>query len=239
MLADTHGNVSPPLRARLLRPAAPAEARGGAGPEPRRAIREGLCDAALALAREVGYVNAGTAEFLVDPVGGTFYFLEMNARIQVEHGVTELLCGVDLVCEQLRVAAGLPLSVVAGGRASPAAAPSSCASTPRTPSRTFMPSPGRDHPAGTRRRGPGVRVDAGVEAGRRVVPFYDSMVAKVMVWGTDREQALARARRALDELTVEGIKTTRDLQRSLLDWDEFTEGRATTESLESYLGAAA
>ena len=87
--------------------------------------------------------------------------------------------------------------------------------------------------------GPADRVDAGVEAGRKVVPFYDSMVAKVMVWGTDREQALARARRALDELTVEGIKTTRDLQRSLLDWDEFTEGRATTESLESYLGAAA
>ena len=86
--------------------------------------------------------------------------------------------------------------------------------------------------------GPGVRVDAGVEAGRKVVPFYDSMVAKVMVWGADREQALARARRALDELTVEGIKTTRDLQRSLLDWDEFAEGRATTESLESYLGAA-
>ena len=71
------------------------------------------------------------------------------------------------------------------------------------------------------------------------MPFYDSMVAKVMVWGADREQALARARRALDELTVEGIKTTRDLQRSLLDWDEFTEGRATTESLESYLGAVA
>ena len=87
--------------------------------------------------------------------------------------------------------------------------------------------------------GPGVRVDAGVETGRKVVPFYDSMVAKVMVWGADREQALARARRALDELTVEGIKTTRDLQRSLLDWDEFAEGRATTESLESYLGAAA
>ena len=78
-----------------------------------------------------------------------------------------------------------------------------------------------------------------MEVGRKVVPFYDSMVAKVMVWGMDRPQALARARRALDELTVEGIKTTRDLQRALLDWDELVEGAATTESLETYLGAAA
>jgi acetyl-CoA carboxylase, biotin carboxylase subunit len=161
----------------------------------------------------------------------------MNARIQVEHGVTEMLCGVDLVCEQLRVAAGLPLSVaqedvVARG----------CAIELRInaedPEQKFMPSPG-EITGWHAPSGPGVRVDAGVETGRKVVPYYDSMVAKVMVWGADREQALARARRALDELTVEGIKTTRDLQRSLLDWDEFVEGRATTESLESYLGAAA
>jgi acetyl-CoA carboxylase, biotin carboxylase subunit len=238
VLADTHGNVihlyerdcSVQRRKQKLIEEAPA-------PNLDASIREGLCDAALALAREVGYVNAGTAEFIVDPVGGTFHFLEMNARIQVEHGVTELLCGVDLVCEQLRVAAGLPLSVaqedvVARG----------CAIELRInaedPEQKFMPSPG-EITGWHAPSGPGVRVDAGVEAGRKVVPFYDSMVAKVMVWGTDREQALARARRALDELTVEGIKTTRDLQRSLLDWEEFTEGRATTESLESYLGAAA
>ena len=126
-------------------------------------IREGLCDAALALAREVGYVNAGTAEFIVDPVAGTFHFLEMNARIQVEHGVTELLCGVDLVCEQLRVAAGLPLSVaqedvVARG----------CSIELRInaedPEQKFMPSPG-EITGWHAPSGPGVRVDAGVEAG--------------------------------------------------------------------------
>jgi acetyl-CoA carboxylase biotin carboxylase subunit len=201
------------------------------------AIREGLCDAALRLAREVGYVNAGTAEFIVDPVAGSFHFLEMNARIQVEHGVTELLCGVDLVCEQIRVAAGLPLSF---GQED--VVPRGCAIELRInaedPEQRFMPSPG-EITGWHAPSGPGVRVDAGVEAGRTVVPYYDSMVAKVLVWGADREQALARARRALDELTIEGIKTTRDLQRSLLDWDEFAEGVATTESLESHLGAAA
>jgi acetyl-CoA carboxylase biotin carboxylase subunit len=201
------------------------------------AIREGLCDAALRLAREVGYVNAGTAEFIVDPVAGSFHFLEMNARIQVEHGVTELLCGIDLVCEQIRVAAGLPLSF-----AQEDVVPRGCAIELRInaedPEQRFMPSPG-EITGWHAPSGPGVRIDAGVEAGRKVVPYYDSMVAKVLVWGADREQALARARRALDELTVEGIKTTRDLQRSLLDWQEFAEGVATTESLESYLGAAA
>jgi len=201
------------------------------------AIREGLCDAALRLAREVGYVNAGTAEFIVDPVAGSFHFLEMNARIQVEHGVTELLCGIDLVCEQIRVAAGLPLSF-----AQEDVVPRGCAIELRInaedPEQRFMPSPG-EITGWHAPSGPGVRIDAGVEAGRKVVPYYDSMVAKVLVWGVDREQALARARRALDELTVEGIKTTRDLQRSLLDWEEFAEGVATTESLESYLGAAA
>jgi acetyl-CoA carboxylase biotin carboxylase subunit len=238
VLADTHGSAihlyerdcSVQRRKQKLIEEAPA-------PNLDPAIREGLCDSALRLAREVGYVNAGTAEFIVDPVAGTFHFLEMNARIQVEHGVTELLCGVDLVCEQLRVAAGLPLSlvqedVVARG----------CAIELRInaedPEQRFLPSPG-EITGWHAPSGPGVRVDAGVETGRKVVPFYDSMVAKVMVWGADREQALARARRALDELTVEGIKTTRDLQRSLLDWEELVEGVATTESLESYLAAAA
>jgi acetyl-CoA carboxylase biotin carboxylase subunit len=238
VLADTHGGAvhlyerdcSVQRRKQKLIEEAPA-------PNLDPAIRDGLCDAALRLAREVGYVNAGTAEFIVDPVAGTFHFLEMNARIQVEHGVTEMLCGVDLVCEQLRVAAGLPLSVTQED-----VVPRGCAIELRInaedPEQRFLPSPG-EITGWHAPSGPGVRVDAGVEVGRKVVPFYDSMVAKVMVWGADREQALARARRALDELTVEGIKTTRDLQRSLLDWDEFVDGAATTESLETYLGAAA
>ena len=238
VLADTHGGAvhlyerdcSVQRRKQKLIEEAPA-------PNLDPAIREGLCDAALRLAREVGYINAGTAEFIVDPVAGSFHFLEMNARIQVEHGVTELLCGIDLVCEQIRVAAGLPLSF-----AQEDVVPRGCAIELRInaedPEQRFMPSPG-EITGWHAPSGPGVRIDAGVEAGRTVVPYYDSMVAKVLVWGADREQALARARRALDELTVEGIKTTRDLQRSLLDWEEFAEGVATTESLESYLGAAA
>jgi acetyl-CoA carboxylase biotin carboxylase subunit len=238
ILADTHGNVihlrerecSIQRRKQKLIEEAPAP---NLDPE----LRRGLCESAVALAREVGYVGAGTAEFLVDTVEGSFHFIEMNARIQVEHGVTELLCGVDLVCEQLRVAAGLPLSlgqddVVARGSAI------EFRINAEDPEARFMPSPGPitgwHAPSG-----PGVRVDSGVEAGRAVVPYYDSMVAKVMVWGADRSQALARGRRALDELTVEGIKTTRDLQRSLLDWDELLDGTATTESLEEHLEATA
>ena len=193
MLADTHGNVihlyerdcSVQRRKQKLIEEAPA-------PNLDAALREGLCDAALR-ARPRGRLHQrGHGRVHRRPVGGTFHFLEMNARIQVEHGVTEMLCGVDLVCEQLRVAAGLPLSVaqedvVARG----------CAIELRInaedPEQRFMPSPG-EITGWHAPSGPGVRVDAGVETGRKVVPFYDSMVAKVMVWGADREQALARAR---------------------------------------------
>src|SRR3954452_12352343 len=180
------------------------------------AARERLCASAVAVAREVGYVNAGTVEFLVDVDRDAYYFIEVNARIQVEHGVTEMVTGIDLVAEQLRVAGGLPLSfrqedIRCEGTAL------EFRINAEDPTRNFLPSPGKiEHmllPGG-----PGVRVDTGVVAGCSVQPFYDSMVAKLLVHGRDRAQALARARRALDELEIEGVSPTQPLHRSLLDW---------------------
>ena len=200
-------------------------------------LRQDLCASAVALAREVGYRNAGTVEFLVDADAQAFYFLEVNARIQVEHGVTELVTGVDLVCEQLRMAAGEPLSFVQDDVRCEGSALEFRINA-EDPDNGFMPSPGRIESLRLP-GGPGVRVDAGVEAGSVVQPFYDSMVAKVLVWGRDREQALARSRRALDELAVEGVTTTRALHRRLLDWEGLVEGSAHTRSLEALLEGAA
>jgi acetyl-CoA carboxylase biotin carboxylase subunit len=196
-------------------------------------LREGLCTSAVALAREVGYVNAGTVEFLVDLEADAYYFIEVNARIQVEHGVTEMITGIDLVAEQLRVAAGLPLSFEQADVRRHGAALEFRINA-EDPNNNFMPSPGLV-PAMHLPAGPGVRVDTGIEAGGRVQPFYDSMVAKLMVWGRDREEALARARRALDELDLEGVTTTAALHRALLSWDGLVEGTAHTESLEGLL----
>jgi acetyl-CoA carboxylase, biotin carboxylase subunit len=235
VLADTHGTVvhlferecSIQRRKQKLIEEAPAPALA---PE----LRARLCDSAVALAREVGYVGAGTCEFLVDTEAGEVYFIEVNARIQVEHGVTELVTGVDLVAEQLRIAAGEPLSFAQEDVATRGVAIEFRVNA-EDPANGFMPSPGQItgwHVPD----GPGVRVDAGVEAGRAVVPYYDSMVAKVMVWGADRAQALARSRRALEELTVEGINTTAGLHRELLDWPGLTVPELDTEALERHLG---
>jgi acetyl-CoA carboxylase biotin carboxylase subunit len=202
------------------------------------AVRERLCVSAVAVAVEVGYVNAGTVEFLVDVDSEAYYFIEVNSRIQVEHGVTEMVTGIDLVAEQLRVAGGLPLSfrqedIRCEGTAL------EFRINAEDPTKNFLPSPGKiEHmqlPSG-----PGVRVDTGVTAGCSVQPFYDSMVAKLLVHGRDRAQTLARARRALDELEIEGVSTTQVLHRSLLDWPGLTEATAHTQSLEAFLekGAA-
>jgi acetyl-CoA carboxylase biotin carboxylase subunit len=197
------------------------------------AVRERLCRSAVAVAVEVGYVNAGTVEFLVDVDREAYYFIEVNSRIQVEHGVTEMVTGIDLVAEQLRVAGGLPLSfrqedIRCEGTAL------EFRINAEDPTKNFMPSPGKiEHmllPGG-----PGVRVDTGVMAGCSVQPFYDSMVAKLLVHGRDRAQTLARARRALDELEIEGVSTTQLLHRSLLDWPGLTEATAHTQSLEAFL----
>jgi acetyl-CoA carboxylase biotin carboxylase subunit len=204
------------------------------------AVRERLCASAVALAVEVGYINAGTVEFLVDVENDAYYFIEVNARIQVEHGVTEMVTGIDLVAEQLRVAGGLALSfrqedVHCRGTAL------EFRINAEDPAKDFLPSPGQiEHmllPGG-----PGVRVDTGVLAGCSVQPFYDSLVAKLLVHGRNRAQTLARARRAFDELEIEGVSTTQLLHRSLLDWPGLVEATAHTQALEAFLeegGAAA
>jgi acetyl-CoA carboxylase biotin carboxylase subunit len=197
------------------------------------AVRERLCVSAVAVAVEVSYVNAGTVEFLVDVDREAYYFIEVNSRIQVEHGVTELVTGIDLVAEQLRVAGGLPLSfrqedIRCEGTAL------EFRINAEDPAKNFLPSPGRiEHMLLP--DGPGVRVDTGVMAGCSVQPFYDSMVAKLLVHGRDRTQTLARARRALDELEIEGVSTTQFLHRSLLDWSGLVEATAHTQALEAFL----
>jgi acetyl-CoA carboxylase, biotin carboxylase subunit len=199
------------------------------------ATRAGLHEAAVALCDAIGYRSAGTVEFLVDAASGEFFFIEMNTRIQVEHPVTELTTGVDLVAQQLRIAAGEPLRL----RQEDVAA-RGCALELRInaedPANNFMPSPGPLErvilPAG-----PWVRVDTWMEPGGEVPPFYDSLLGKVIVWGPDRAAALARARRALEELDVEGVKTTKPLLAELLGADWFSAGEFDTGTLEAWLDA--
>jgi acetyl-CoA carboxylase, biotin carboxylase subunit len=187
-------------------------------------LRRRMGRAAVDAAEAVGYVSAGTIEFLVD-AAEDYYFMEMNTRIQVEHGVTELVTGFDLVKEQILVAAGNPLSfsqrdVVLRGHAI------ECRINAEDPE-TFVPSPGvirYFHVPG----GPGVRVDTFAHDGCSISPYYDSLVAKVMAWGRDRPEAIARMRRCLDAMIVEGIKTTIPLHRLLMDDPEFQAGKLDT-----------
>jgi acetyl-CoA carboxylase biotin carboxylase subunit len=196
-------------------------------------LREELGAAATRLAAEVGYVGAGTVEFLVDPNTWAFYFIEVNARIQVEHGITELVTGVDLVTSQLRIAAGLPLEFTQNEVTSSGSAVEFRINA-ENPRKKFFPSPGTltllRLPSG-----PGVRVDTGFESGREIPPYYDSLLAKVMVWAPDRALALDRAHRALAELTVEGVASTVELHRWIVDWDDFRDGDFHTDSLEELL----
>jgi acetyl-CoA carboxylase, biotin carboxylase subunit len=175
--------------------------------------REELAGAALRIASAVGYENAGTVEFLVDR-DGSFYFIEMNTRIQVEHPVTELVTGIDLVKEQLRIARGDRLSVSQDEVVCRGAA-IEVRINAEDPERDFFPSPGLIE-AFELPDGPGVRVDTAAYAGYRVPPFYDSLLAKLICWGRDREEAIARTQRALEEFRVEGIRTTIPFHRGLL-----------------------
>jgi acetyl/propionyl-CoA carboxylase alpha subunit len=201
-------------------------------PELRRAMGE----AAVAAARAVGYTNAGTCEFLLD-ADRRFYFLEMNTRLQVEHPVTELVTGIDLVRAQLDIAAGRPLpaafrDVEQRGHAIEVRLYA------EDPYRNFAPSPGTI----ARLRwpqGPGVRVDAGVAPGSDVPIFYDPMLAKLIVWGADRDQAIERLRRALAELRVEGVRTGAPLFRALLEDPDFLAGRLDNGMLERKLATGA
>ncbi len=197
----------------------------------RRRMGKTATDAAAA----VNYSNAGTIEFLLD-AAGNYYFMEMNTRIQVEHGVTELVTGRDLVKEQILVAAEQPLSfrqtdISLTGHSI------ECRINAEDP-RTFAPSPGLiKHfwaPGG-----PGVRVDTFAHEGCEVPPHYDSLVAKLMTFGKDRTEALARMRRALDAMVVEGIKTTIPLQRRIMDDPDFIAGRLDTGFMERFLKRSA
>lgn len=200
------------------------------------ATRKRMYEAAVLAAKTVGYVNAGTIEFIVDQKGD-FYFMEMNTRIQVEHGVTEMVTGTDLVIEQIRVAAGLPLSfrqedIDVRGHAI------ECRINAEIPSKNFMPSPGKvTHmhlPAGN-----GVRVDTMLYTGYTIPSEYDSMIAKVIVHAPDRKAAIMKMRAALDEMVVMGIETNLDFQYLIMQNKVFDEGRADTGFVEEFLSGDA
>ena len=191
--------------------------------------REAMTAAAARLAASVGYASAGTIEFLVDRDGG-FYFIEMNTRIQVEHPVTEMITGVDLVKEQLRIAAGERLSFDQGSIPLHGAAIEFRINA-EDPDKDFRPSPGRidalELPGG-----PGVRVDTALFEGYTVPPFYDSLVAKLIVWAPTRPEAIARGERALEEFRIEGIATTIPFHLALLADERFRSGDYHTGYLE-------
>jgi acetyl-CoA carboxylase biotin carboxylase subunit len=193
------------------------------------AVRERMGHAAAAAARSIRYEGAGTVEFLLDSCGN-FYFMEMNTRIQVEHPVTEMVTGLDLIAEQLRIAGGEPISVTQQevrlhGHAI------ECRINAEDPRQNFRPSPGKITgwlPPG----GPGVRVDSHVYTGYEIPPFYDSLIGKLIVWAPTRDMALRRARRALSEWAVTGIPTTIEFHLALLDRPEFQRGEVYTKFVE-------
>jgi len=196
-------------------------------------VRERFAEAAVSLAKEAGYVNAGTVECILDE-DGSFYFLEMNTRLQVEHTVTEMVTGLDLVALQLQVALGGSLK---GVEPIPRGHAIQCRINAEDPGRNFLPGPGRV----TRYREPGgpfVRVDSGITEGREIPGDYDSMFAKLIVGGADREQARLRMLRALDEYTVEGVPTTIPVHRWILASKEFRTSTHTTTWLERALADA-
>jgi acetyl-CoA carboxylase, biotin carboxylase subunit len=194
--------------------------------------REAMAEAAVRLAREVDYTGAGTVEFLVDR-DESFYFIEMNTRLQVEHGVTELVTGTDIVREQLLIAAGEPLELSQDDISVNGSAIEFRINA-EDPSEDFRPDPGRietlELPGG-----PGVRVDTALFPGYSVAPFYDSLIAKLMVWAPTREQALRRGRRALGELRIEGVATTVPLHLRLVEDERVMAGDVHTGYLEELL----
>jgi acetyl-CoA carboxylase biotin carboxylase subunit len=230
ILADGHGNVvhlwerdcSLQRRHQKLVEESPA-------PNLADAVRQEICAAAVRLVKAAGYQNAGTCEFLVDKQH-KFYFIEVNARIQVEHPVTELVTGLDLVREQIRIAAGEPLGFTQAQVAHRGVA-MECRINAEDPNAGFRPSPGditRWQPPG----GPGVRLDTHVVQGYRVPATYDSLLAKLLVHQPTRAQALACMRRALSEFIVEGVKTTIPLHREIFNHSAFIEGHVDTTFIE-------
>jgi acetyl-CoA carboxylase biotin carboxylase subunit len=192
-------------------------------------LRKKIGETALKAAKAAGYTSAGTVEFLVDQ-NKNFYFIEMNTRIQVEHPVTEMVTGVDIIKEQIKIAAGEPLSIsqkdiqVQGWAIE-------CRINAEDPQNNFAPSPGAVRvyqiPGG-----PGVRVDSAVYPGYTVPPYYDSMLAKLIVWGTDREEAIKRMKRALLEFKIEGVHTTIPFHLKVLDNAFFQRGEVYTNFIQ-------
>ncbi|ADM38448.1 acetyl-CoA carboxylase biotin carboxylase subunit [Bacillus spizizenii] len=195
-------------------------------------IREQMGDAAVKAAKAVGYTGAGTVEFIYDYKEQRYYFMEMNTRIQVEHPVTEMVTGTDLIKEQIKVASGMELSlkqedVEFEGWAI------ECRINAENPSKNFMPSPGEIKmylPPG----GLGVRVDSAAYPGYSIPPYYDSMIAKVITYGKTRDEAIARMKRALSEFVIEGIETTIPFHLKLLEHETFVGGEFNTKFLETY-----
>ena len=199
------------------------------------AARADLCDRAIRAVVAAGYENVGTLEFLVDGAGD-FYFIEINCRIQVEHPVTEMLTGIDLVATQIRIAAGEPLGfsqadVQQRGHAI------EFRINAEDPAHDFRPSAGVVE-AYQAPGGPGVRMDSHLYPGYEVPPFYDSLLGKLIAWGPDRATAIARGRAALDELVVDGLTTNVEIHKALLANDTFLDGRMTTNLLDR-IGSAA
>jgi acetyl-CoA carboxylase, biotin carboxylase subunit len=230
VLCDSHGNVltlgerecSIQRRHQKLIEESPSAALTPDAREAMEAAAERAC-------RTVGYRNAGTFEFLLGP-DGSFYFIELNARLQVEHPVTEMCTGIDIVREQVRVAAGEELSVT--GRAPRRGHAIEIRLNAEDPEHDFRPSPGKVslfQPA----LGPGVRIDTFVESGVTISPFYDSMIAKLVVWDSDRTAAIERAMRTLRDTVIEGVPTTRDLALEVLASEPFRSGDYSTSTLEA------
>lgn len=195
-------------------------------------LREEMGQAAVRAARAAHYESAGTIEFVLDE-DGRFYFIEMNTRIQVEHPVTEFVTGLDLVREQLRIAAGLPLSV-GQEEVRLSGCAMECRINAEDPREGFRPSPGRVeflHLPG----GPGVRVDTALFSGYQMPPYYDSLCAKVVVWAPTRLEAVRRMRRALEELMIQGMVTTAELCHLILYQPDFVKGQYHTRFLEENL----
>ena len=185
------------------------------------------------MAKNISYTSAGTVEFLYDDDSEDIWFLEMNTRLQVEHPVTEMITGIDIVKEQIKIAMGMPLSfkqedIVEKGHAI------ECRINAEDP-KTFMPSPGKIdlwHPPG----GPGIRVDSHIYTGYEIPPYYDSMIAKVIAFANSRESAITRMGIALSEMIIEGIKTNRNLQIEIMQHNAFKEGGTNIHYLEKRLG---
>jgi len=197
------------------------------------ALRARITTAAADIARAAGYTGAGTIEFLLDE-DGRFYFLEMNTRLQVEHPITEMVTGVDLVEWQIRIARGEPLTIDPARALRPHGHAIECRIIAEDPDAGFMPSPGRIL-AMRVPSGPGIRDDSGTEAGADVPIYYDPMISKLVAWGEDRRQATARMQRALSEYEVLGIKTSIPFHRWMLDQPEFAAAQFDTTYLDRLL----